>query len=285
MAQMARVGFRTVGSCRGHQVTTAQLAVLPGQRRELGCGGGGEKLLGWNGGLQGIKRCWRCCGCLLSQAGLYLLPLSPNWKMLYPARKDAVGFGELNLSRGPGWPPPPSPEQDLLPDAGPQPCLPPWWRVPTCLALRAAACRTATRSTCGSHTSFVCQHPHALCPLEALLPRPAGLSSPPGPSVPGLAWPGRGRDDKHTPPTSALSSSTAVWPGHRVTPNAWPPSATPQTWPKCPAQPPAQALRYLGKGLRLLCGGRGGRRCDDRRQGWSFRKPQRACPGLGLGLL
>lgn len=116
---------------------------------------------------------------------------TPNWQMLYPAQKDAVGFGELNLSRGPGWPPPPSPEQDLLPDAGPQPCLPPWWRVPTCLALRAAACRTATRSTCGSHTSFVCQQPHALCPLEALLPKPAGLSSPPGPSVPGLARPGR----------------------------------------------------------------------------------------------
>lgn len=96
-------------------------------------------------------------------------------------------------------PPDPSPEQDLLPDAGPQPCLPPWWRVPTCLALRAAACRTATRSADGSHTSFVCQRPMpALCPLEALLPRPAGLSSPPGPSVLELVWPGR-QGYKHCP--------------------------------------------------------------------------------------
>ena len=29
------------------------------------------------------------------------------------------------------------------------------------------------------------------------------------------------------PTTSALSSSTAVWPGHWLTPNAWSPSATP----------------------------------------------------------
>lgn len=31
MAQMARVGFRTVESCSGHQVTAAQLAVPPGR--------------------------------------------------------------------------------------------------------------------------------------------------------------------------------------------------------------------------------------------------------------
>lgn len=35
MTQMARVGFRTVGSCAGHQVTAAQLAVLPARRRKL----------------------------------------------------------------------------------------------------------------------------------------------------------------------------------------------------------------------------------------------------------
>lgn len=35
MAQMARVGFRTVESCSGHQVTAAQLAVPLGRCKEL----------------------------------------------------------------------------------------------------------------------------------------------------------------------------------------------------------------------------------------------------------
>lgn len=73
------------------------------------------------------------------------------------------------------------------------------------------------------------------------------------------------------PPTSALSSSTALWPGHRLTPHAWPPSTASQTRPRCP--PPAQGLRCLGRGLRLLCGGRRGRRCGDRRQGCSLGGP------------
>lgn len=122
--------------------------------------------------------------------------------------------------------PHPSPEQDLLPDAGPQPCLPPWWRVLTCPALRAEACRTATRSTYGNHTSFVCQHPHALYPLEALLPRSAGLSGSSGPSVLRLA-PQKAGMTSTAPPTSVLSFSAAVWPGHRLPSHAWPPSATP----------------------------------------------------------
>lgn len=46
MAQMARVGFRTVGNCEGHQVTAAQLALLPGLRRELGGSGVGETSFG-----------------------------------------------------------------------------------------------------------------------------------------------------------------------------------------------------------------------------------------------
>lgn len=33
MAQMARIGFRTVGGCPGHQVTAAQLAKLLGRLR------------------------------------------------------------------------------------------------------------------------------------------------------------------------------------------------------------------------------------------------------------
>jgi hypothetical protein len=37
---------------------------------------------------------------------------------------------------------------------------PPWWRVLTCPALRAAACRTATSSADGSHMSLECQCPH-----------------------------------------------------------------------------------------------------------------------------
>lgn len=189
MAQMARVGFRTVGSCAGHQITAAQLAVLP-ERRELQ----GRNFF-WRGavGCEGLKKCWRCP---LPQAVWYLLPLPTTWQVLHPSLKDAMSFGELNLSRGTGCPS--SPEQALLPHAGPQPCLP--GRVPTCPALRAAACRTATRSADGSHTSFVCQHPHAgpVPTRAALLLRPTGLSSPPGPSVLGLAWPG-GRGDKGCP--------------------------------------------------------------------------------------
>lgn len=55
MAQMACVGFRTVGSCAGHQVTAAQLAVLPGLQRELG--GGGWRNFFWDGtvGLRATK--------------------------------------------------------------------------------------------------------------------------------------------------------------------------------------------------------------------------------------
>lgn len=179
MAQMARVGFRTIGSCAGHQVTAAQLAVLLAQRRKLW----GRNFLGRTGGFTELKRWWGYYRCPLFQAGVYLLS---SWKVLFSSLKEAAGFGELNPSRGTGCPP--SPEQDLLPHAGPQPCLPPWWRVPTCPALRAAACRTAIRSANGSHTSFVCQHPMPTwCPLEALLLRPAGLPSPPGPSVLELA--------------------------------------------------------------------------------------------------
>lgn len=51
MAQMARVGFRTIGSCAGHQVTAAQLAALPARRMNWG-----EKLLsGRSRGLRGTK--------------------------------------------------------------------------------------------------------------------------------------------------------------------------------------------------------------------------------------
>lgn len=39
--------------------------------------------------------------------------------------KDAVSFGELNLSGSRGCPPTPSPKQDLLPDAGRPATLPP----------------------------------------------------------------------------------------------------------------------------------------------------------------
>lgn len=129
--------------------------------------------------------------------------------LLYPSPSKRsfcerrFGLWELNPPIGTGCPS--SPGQDLLPRSGPQPCLParpPWWRVPTCPALHAAACQTATRSVDENHTSFECQHPYA-CPVltNTLLPRPAGLSNLPGPSV---LWAGLVTSD--TSPTSALSS-------------------------------------------------------------------------------
>ena len=180
---MARVGFRTIGSCAGHQVTAVQLAVLPAQRRKLG---GRNFLWGGAGGFKELKRWWRYYRCPLFQAGLYLLSFLES--VLFFSERGCGLWGAESLKRHRMPPPHPSSEQDLLPHAGPQPCLPPWWRVPTCPVLRAAACRTATRSADGSHTRFVCQRPTpARCPLEALLLRPAGLSSPPGPSVLELA--------------------------------------------------------------------------------------------------
>lgn len=50
---------------------------------------------------------WRCYGCPLFQAGLYLCPLYPTWQVLYSSLKDAAGFGELNPSRVTGCPPQP----------------------------------------------------------------------------------------------------------------------------------------------------------------------------------
>lgn len=71
MAQMARFGFLTVGSCSGHQVTGAQLALLGG-----GGGYSGERfLLGTGREHQGPKEVLCCRGHPLPRAGLYLLPL------------------------------------------------------------------------------------------------------------------------------------------------------------------------------------------------------------------
>lgn len=63
MAQMARVGFRTVESCPGHQVTAAQLAVPPGRLRELR----GVNFF-WGGAVRcrRLKSCSCCLECPLS---------------------------------------------------------------------------------------------------------------------------------------------------------------------------------------------------------------------------
>lgn len=106
---MARVGFRTIGSCAGHQVTAAQLAVLPAQRRTLG---GRNFLWGGAGGFKELRRWWRYYRCPLFQAGLYLLS---SWRVFFSSLKEAVGFGELNPSRGTGCTPSPALSKTYFP--------------------------------------------------------------------------------------------------------------------------------------------------------------------------
>lgn len=120
MAQMARFGFLTVGSCSGHQVTGAQLA-LPAAGEDSW-----ERGFFWGpaGSTKGLKK--YCAVMDIPYHGLACT------SFLYPA-------------------------------------CPPWWRVLTCPALRAAACRTATSSADGSHMSLDCQCPH-VGPMPTVLP-------------------------------------------------------------------------------------------------------------------
>lgn len=113
---------------------------------------------------EGLKVLALLCGCLLSQAGLYLLPLSPNWQMLYPARKDAVGFGELNLSRGPGCPLPPALSRTYFPMQARNPASRPgdgcrlaWLCVLQPAGLPPGRLVGATRASCAS-TPMPCAH-------------------------------------------------------------------------------------------------------------------------------
>lgn len=120
MAQMARFGFLTVGSCSGHQVTGAQLA-LPAAGEDSWKRG---FFWGHAGSTKGLKKY-----CAVVDIPYYGLACT---SFLYPA-------------------------------------CPPWWRVLTCPALRAAACRTATSSADGSHMSLDCQCPH-VGPMPTVLP-------------------------------------------------------------------------------------------------------------------
>lgn len=182
MAQMARVGFRTVGNWNGHQVTTAQLAVLPGQRKELGARGNfwSEAV-----GCEGLK-----------VLALLWMPPNPGWPVppsatLHLARAISSerlwALGAESLKRH-GTSPSPRPGAGLTsrmqarnrasrPAGG---C-----RLAQLCVLQPA--RLPPGRLTGNHTSFVCQHPHALCPLESLLPRPTILSSSLGPSIKRLA--------------------------------------------------------------------------------------------------
>lgn len=65
---------------------------------------------------------------------------------------------------------------------------PPWWRVLTCPALRAAACRTATSSVDGSHMSLECQCPHVGPALTVLPCCPEDFQILLNPPFSELAW-------------------------------------------------------------------------------------------------
>ena len=99
---MARVGFRTIGSCAGHQVTAVQLAVLPAQRRKLG---GRNFLWGEAGGFKELKRWWRYYRCPLFQAGLYLLSFLES--VLFFSERGCGLWGAESLKRHRMPPPPP----------------------------------------------------------------------------------------------------------------------------------------------------------------------------------
>lgn len=117
---MARIGFRTVGSCIGHQVTAAQLALLPGWRRELA---GRNLFWGGSGGCEGLKKCWRCLDAFNPRLTCTSFSYPSPGKCSFSERGCELWGAESLRKRG--CSPTPSPEQDLLPDAGRPATLPP----------------------------------------------------------------------------------------------------------------------------------------------------------------
>lgn len=84
---------------------------------------------------------------------------SPSKRALSLFLKDTLGFEDIQPPRGTGHP--------SQTQAGLISQCKPWWRVPTCLALHAAACCTATRSaSLPRPPSLPCAHFPPHCPSQ-----------------------------------------------------------------------------------------------------------------------